>query len=330
MTYIAVIGYNKEHSYVRVAQLDESLNVCNSSVKDMSMSDCVNLCVRLRAVPLNFSIDQNRGIIVQDWGSFDRFSKEGCAVIVGELKSKSGMTLGYRLLSCSNGVVANYKTSVIIERASKQKTPFLQNGIIRNNTVACYPGKRYIKLRTPSSSELKQAVSKTAASGANQAKSAGAAQSKPVKFNNDQSVELDRCKKAGIDPKLISDPRLNKQQMRVLWVSKGNGAYSEAFNDPKYSVDQMKFFADRVCTPQMAKECSDLLNHPELSVDEMRELYQCICEGVDYSDLIGKTPSEIMIERENRSRDYWGKQSLLNDVDYYGKAVNVAMKMMGI
>ena len=142
------------------------------------------------------------------------------------------------------------------------------------------------------------------------------------------NAEIAKCKKHGINADFLLRGNLDSKQMRVLWVSKSKGAYAEAFNNPDLSVDAMKFYADRICSKVAAKECKVLLDHPELSVEELTELYQCINEGVDPTELIGESPVNIQIAREKATRQYWGATSILgDDTDYYSKAVRVAMNI---
>jgi hypothetical protein len=251
----------------------------------------------------------------------------GSAVVLAELRTRGGRTVGYKLLSCNQGVVTNLKTEDIVERDNSygNNEHFIQNGIIRNNTVNCYPRHAYPVIPINTKATSKSTKSK---------KTEEVAKTKPKtkapvkKMDEKQLSEVDKCKKNGVDPSIISNPDLNPQQMRVLWVSKSKGALAEEFNDPRLSSDAMKFYADRLYDKQTVKDCGLMLEHPELGVDELGELYQCACDGMDYQGLIGESATDIYIAREKNSREYWGSSKLF-DTDYYQKAMNVAMKMKG-
>ena len=89
--------------------------------------------------------------------------------------------------------------------------------------------------------------------------------------------------------------------MRVIWVSKSNGALSEYFAKPCYSVDVMKFYGDRLVSPLAVKECSLMLSKPDLTLGQLTQLYLCIGDGVDYSDLCNLSEDEIYSARLDRN-----------------------------
>lgn len=329
MSYIVIVGVVKA-SY-HCALIDDTF----STVKDMGWGapiDIVKLALRMNAQPLNFDIDQAKYTVAQNFGSFDRFSDSGSAVVVAELRSRSERVLGYRLLSCANLQLVNLKTEDIVTRSEKQDNPFLQNGIIRNNTVNCYPHHKYQVLHIE---DYKAQQTKVKADAPVQPIPP---KRKPLKpkfkqikpYSEDQKLELSRCLAAGGDAKLLANPELSTEQMRVLWVSKMNGAVAECFKDPRIPTDSMKFYSQRIVSKKIAADCKEMFQHPELSVDQLSELYLCVCAGVDYSDLMDKSPVEIQVERENRSREYWGDAKDLDDGSYLIKAANVASRLKGL
>lgn len=333
MGYIAVTGVDKKSgAYHAVAVDSESFNV----IGDYGYVTAENL-VRITynggspVSPLNFSVDR-AGQLVQNCGDFNRFSPKGSAVVLAEIKSKGGRTLGYRLLSCANNACVNLRLEEILQRekAMGQGEHFLQNGIVRNNTVNCYPmkpfpvmtvaGPKKPPLAKPTKPVPKSAVPKQTATKQPTQKASGS------EFTDKQREELTKCKNAGVDPRLIANPKLSPAQMRVLWVAKSKGCVSEAFADPKYSTDVMKFYADRLYDKQTVADCGELLAHPELGVDELGELYACVCQGVPYSGMIGLSATDIGVKREMEVSEYWGSSSMF-DVDYIEKAANVARRL---
>lgn len=270
--------------------------------------------------PVNFSVSRDRKI-KQDCGDFARFSKNGSAIVIAELQSNRGRNLGYRLLSCANNLLVNLKTEDILQREATYGTEhFLQNGIIRNKTVNCYPLKPFPVITVSGGSKKP-----TARKHDDKIKTSN---TKKQTFTQEQLNEIALCEKNNINSRFIKNSELSPGQMRVLWVSKSKGALSERFANPKLSVDAMKFYADRLYDKQTADECSDMLKHTELSVPELTELYSCICQGIPYEKYIGLSATDIQVKRDQESVQYWGAASKF-DVDYYEKAMNVAMKIKG-
>lgn len=274
--------------------------------------------------PINFSIDRNKKLIM-DCGDFARFSDKGSAVILAELKTRGGKVLGYRLLSCANNAVVNLKLEDILQREALygENEHFLQNGIIRNKTVNCYPRKPF-NVITVNSQKRKVANSNSNNTSSTKPRK----QVSKSEFTKEQLNEIALCEKNHINPKFIKNPKLSPSQMRVLWVSKSKGAYSESFANPKLSSDAMKFYADRIFDKETAEDCKELLNHPELSVDELSELYSCLCEGLPYEKYIGRSAVDIRTARDMECAKYWGSSSKF-DTDYYEKALNFACRVKG-
>ena len=139
MSYIAIQMYSKENKTclcVRISE-DGQFNI-EQVIGWINVNQLGQFVIGNGLKPVNFSVDRN-GTIKADCGDFSRFSEEGCGIVLAEIKSKAGRPLGYRLLSSSKGVVVNWTTPDIVAKAKSQKHPFLQNGIIRNDTVNCYP-----------------------------------------------------------------------------------------------------------------------------------------------------------------------------------------------
>lgn len=334
--YFVVTGVDKQAKALHVVTVDDS---SYQVVQDYGfiLENALIQCIRsagANAKPLNFSVDAS-GKLVQDCGDFNRFSQKGSAVVLAEIKTKSGRTLGYRLLSCANNMCVNLKTEEILQKDKSmgESEHFLQNGIIRNNTVNCYPGKPYPtmtlsvpKKPTPARPATAETVDKATRPTNHVAPHAGAV--KPAKprledFSEKQRTELESCRKAGVDPNLLRDPNLDPQQMRILWVSKSKGCMSEAFADSRFSPDVMKFYADQLYSQDMVDDCQELLAHPELSADQVKELYACAAQGIPYTDFIGMSPEDVYVEREKITTKYWGGAQTF-DADYLERAIHMA------
>lgn len=343
MGYAVVTGVDKKSGAYHAVAVDPEFNVIGD-YGYVTAEALVHIVYNggSAMTPLNFSVDR-AGKLVQDCGDFNRFSTRGSAVVLAEIKSKGGRVLGYRLLSCANNAVVNLRLEEILQRekAMGNGEHFLQNGIIRRNTVNCYPMKPFPVLTvdgpsrkappkplgmTPEMEKVFKDAGTFVPKKSKQTPRPPAPMPIGMEFNEKQRDELGKCKKAGVDTRLISHPGLSPAQMRVLWVAKSKGCMSEAFADPKYSTDVMKFYADRLYDKQTVADCGELLAHPELSVDELNELYACICQGVPYSGLIGLSATDIGVKREMEAGQYWGSPDAF-DRDYLEKAANVARRI---
>ena len=326
MTYLAVTGYDKENNIekVHVVSINQDFNV-ESDYGWQPLDDLARTCLAYNFTPLNFGIDRNKKVTM-NCGDFKRFSKNGSAVILAELKTRGGRILGYRLLSCANNAVVNLKVAEIIQReeAYGANEHFLHNGIVRNKAVNCYPLKPFPTIVINSENKSHN-MTKKADEVINNKQSVP---KERVEFTQEQLNEIALCDKNGINSKFIRNPKLSPQQMRVLWVSKSKGCLSEAFANPAISTDAMKFYADRLYDKKTVSDCKEMLKHPELSVPELTELYICICEGVPYEKYIGKSAVDISVQRESAISNYWGSSKMF-DTDYYEKALNVARKIKG-
>lgn len=337
INYLVVTGVDKSSGFLHIVEVDAQAFVVR---RDYGYAAEQNLCQFVAAnkelTPLNFSVGQD-GKIQQNCGDFSRFSPMGSAVVLAEIKSQSGRTLGYRLLSCANNACVNMKTEEIVarEQSYADKGHFLQNGIVRNKAVACYPSKpfpviiRELGKKPHKSTGISKDVRKVF-------EDAGAVRkSKPpvtnVQFTKEQLQELSKCKEKGVNPQIIYNPELSPQQMRVLWVAKSNGCLSESFADPRISVDAMKFYADRLYSVKLVGDCREMLAHPELGVDELSELYACVCAGVPYSAYIGMSAVNIGIERERATATYWDN-SPFSSFDWYKeeKVTDEVMRLRGM
>lgn len=322
MSYIVVLSVINSNNACSYALFNEKTLNRESVNSIIALSDLGTLTISHGYKPLNFSVDRN-GQVKDDSGSFSRFHKDGVAIILAEIQNMSGRVLGYKLVSSLSGAVNNLKTDEIVKKEKALGRPFLQNGIVRNNTVNCFPLHKYPKILTDTR-KVKQPSEKV--------------QEKPrvekprvknetLEFTKEQIAEINKCRNKGVDSRFIENPKLSVEQMRVLWVSKSKGALSEYFARPDYSVDVMKFYADRLYSKKIVQECSLMMHKPNLSVAQLSELYLCVCDGVNYSDLCDLSASDIEVKR--RERTLFSDSTSMSSDEAFDKAMGVAMKMKG-
>lgn len=188
--------------------------------------------------PYNFSIKDLK--IVEDAGKFSRLTPYSY-IVIGEWVTKGGKTLGYKLFNYEK---KDYKekvaTQYIVERQKKMgDTVLLQNGIIRDNAVACF-----------SNHQFPQIVYETAEKAKVQSKITGkqikAEEDEFPGFTEEQKKELRMYRKRGGDIRLIYNNKLSPEQMRVLWLGKTRGQMTEVIANPEIPVESMKFYAKRL------------------------------------------------------------------------------------
>lgn len=318
-------------SRVNIVSIDDVTFEILGVSANVPLSNAV-LYVRNGDKPVNFSVDR-LGRVEDDCGSFSRFNNQGSAVVIAEIQSQSRRTVGYRLLNCSTNSMVNMRVDDILKRVQMQEKPLLQNGIVRNNAVCCYPMKKFPVMRI----SAKVGMSISGKQGKKpDIKPSVPKQSQPAQvavkpLNDLQTRELDAAKKHGVKlTKPLMNPDLQADQMRILWVSKKNGALSEYFADPRLSVDSMKFYADRIHSKSSAEKCAPLLERPDLPTDKLSELYLCLNDGLEIDDLMDRSTQDIYAAREAATRAYWGDSKYFDDPDYYSKALSAAMKLKGL
>jgi hypothetical protein len=308
--YVAILSV--DNIYANIILVDDNYNAA-SGVVTKTRDELVTLIKTNSLKPVNFSVDRT-GALKEDAGSFKRFEKTGVGIVVAEIQNSYGRNLGYRLIQSTTGNLVNMKTDEIVAKEKALGRPFLQNGIVRNNTVNCYPLHSFpvIKLQRESKVKAPQVE-----------------KSKPTKtkspYTKEQISELNLCRGKGINTSFIENPELTPEQMRICWVAKSKGILSEYFARPEYSVEVMKFYADRLVSKVAVKECTLMLRNPELKVPELSELYLCICDGVDYSSVINDSADKIRVHRNKCSiftEEYDEEIS-------FDKALDVARKLKG-
>lgn len=317
MKYIAIFGYDENTDVAMACVLSEKPSMEPIAYWKKPIQEIVSLVIANQFKPLNFGIDRNKNL-QQDNGAFSRFIKEGSLVILAEFVNEKKETVGYRVLSTTNGTPFNMTVADIKQLYLKRKATFqqdniifIQNAIVRQYendiTIACYPLKSFeqIEIKQSDIKEKKGIVvgnpldTKTVQTKTLKSE-------KTIEFSKKQKKEIELCKDAGVDPKLISNPNLSQEQMRVLWLSKSKkGALAEYFNDPAYDVEVMKFYADILYDEKKAKEYKPILDHPELKVEQVQELVFCLEDGIDITDMIGLSAEDVYTKHIEGDKDFW-------------------------
>ncbi len=322
MKYIAIFGYDENTDVAMACVLSEKPSMEPIAYWKKPIQEIISLVIANQFKPLNFGIDRNKNL-QQDNGSFSRFIKEGSLVILAEFINEKKETVGYRVLSTTNGNPFNMTLADIKQLYLKRKATFkqdniifIQNAIVRQYendiTIACYPLKSFeqieIKAQKIPATVKKVPVTKVEKEPTNtkSVKNDGNSASQPVSYSSKQEKELALCEELGIDKSIISDPRLSREQMRVLWLSKlKRNALSEYFNNPAMSLDVMKFYANTLTDAAKLENYKPLLAHPELGLSEVRELSKCADLGLSYEDLIGLSADDIYFKRLERDPNFW-------------------------
>lgn len=319
--YIVVIDYKKDTKECMVVGVscEPELNLINT-FGVIPYDSLGSVTIQSGLQPLNFDVDRNGK--VKQFCSFERFSSPKHAVVIGELISTTGETLGLRVIT-SSGIILNKRKAEIlqIDESLGDGVPFLQNGQVSNGALKCYPLHKFPSIIIDNKAK-KARVPKPAKA------TVPPKELNPVKnsFTEAQKSEFKKAQKHGVDTSFMENPDLGEKQLRVLWVSKSKGVLSEYFAKPEFSVDSMKWYADRLYTKKAVKERALMLQHPNLSIAQLNELENCISDGVDYADICDEniTVSEMQIKRIERTESLWSDISKTDatDEDIMNNAIN--------
>lgn len=326
MKHLVVTG--KQGDNVTYSVLDETYNIIENGSTNIGLLSRV---CRNRLGTLNFSISDN-GSVVEDCGKFTRFtSSEGAVgIVLAEVVNKRDDILGYKVLI--NGAVMNMRKESIFSLADERKDHVFQNAIVRGNMVNCYPNHPFEKVQITTGNERKGRRKPIPSEGRLSDRVSEhpvvKTQEKATLANNPNRELLNKLEASGIDISGLTNPNLSEEQVRILGVAKKNGACVEYFAKPELDESMLKFYADRVKTPEVAKDIKILLDHPELEEDTVSELYQCIYAGMDVEDMLNKSPEHIYLERMKASKAFWSDvEEELWFKKLMGKAMNSANKL---
>lgn len=319
--YIVVTGLGAYADTYNVATITDAPEmILTGTGVNLSRQDLVSLVTANKFTTLNFNIDRY-GKILQNCGSFTRFDPNGTAIVLAEYTTKIGIVKGYRLLLTTNNQIITMHKDDVIRNGEALNRPFLQNGVIRGGAVCCYPNNPFVRLelvtrkRPTEKVRVKSKPTKV--------------EEKPKSWSGEQKAELLLCENRGINSDFIKNPNLSAEQMRVLWISKKNGALSEYFAKPEFSPQIMKFYADKLVSKKMVKECADMLNKPDLEMDKLTELFECVNRGIPYADLMDLPAKDIYLKRLERDKTFWTTEKIDFDA-LLEKAVYSSMRLKGL
>lgn len=334
MTYYAVItNYDsKTERVVGVCVESENFTIVQV-IPAMTTKDFARAVMANGYEPLNFSISKE-GTVLWECGASTRLTDKSM-IVLAEIRNKSNRTMGYRLLNVATRTVGNMRTSDIVSLGANKDIPLLHNGIIRNDTVNCYPLHKYpvMKVDNRGSNKPVNPVKQPAQPVNNRPVKPQPVEpvrnvEEPQVFSKAQQSELMKAKKEIGNMSIIYNSKLSPQQMRVIWVAKKKGVVAEAFAKPEFSVDAMKFYADRLLDNRTVQECEYMLSRPDLTVGQLQELFLCVAEGVHYEDMLDMTESEIQVERNMRSSSFW-TFTPTQEGDITESAIQYALKLRG-
>lgn len=264
-------------------------------INTVPLQSLPSLSNKLVALPLNFSIVN--GEVKQDCGVFTRL--KGNYIILDEICSKSGRTLGYTVLDAGKKVINTIRIEELIELQKRigDKMPVCQNGIIRTDSkqIACYPNKPFNRFIVEGGNKSRGKKSRRIA-GENGVPSK-LRENKPKKYKKLSEVEP-----------LFADKRVSPEQQEILDKAKENGALTEYFNHPDMPKEVMQFYGERIVDKKLAEDCKPIFDNPNLEIGQVEELYDCVVCGIDCEDLCdGKhSPMDIRNYKQTEYMDLWG------------------------
>lgn len=253
--------------------------------------------------PYNFSIKD--GMVVQDVGKFSRLNApHKVYIVLAEIRTRGGRCLGYRCMEAGTCRLGNLSRESIITQQSQIKTgtSMLQNAIIRDGKVNCYPNHPFEKIIVGTRATKPKIT-------------AGQQQGTSKACNKDMYTR--KAEKLFGDSSFLSNERLSPEQKKILIDAKKRGVPVEYINNPDLSKDVMCFYAENIVSKELAKDCSRIIQNPKLSMEQVQELYQCAVVGVDYSDMCDEnlSPADMEIKRSRRYMQMWGDLETVPPVD---------------
>ena len=100
-------------------------------------------------------------------------------------------------------------------------------------------------------------------------------------FSPEQLKELRACKVAGVNPRVIANPKLSAMQMRVVWLTEKEGYKGRVFADPAYPVENMEFLR---CELETKTDIRSMLN-PKFNIDQLYALSYAYVMGANMTKI---------------------------------------------
>ena len=304
--FIIITGKNTEDAYSIVTLAPDISGTLAIQQLYWGYNAAILEAINMGYRPLNFSVQQ--GKIVEDWGSFSRFNTIPCFIIVNEIITQNNRTLGYRVYDVYSNVLLNVKIEQIKESIkANPKGILFQNAIIRDGAVCNYPNKEFLKLMVNEQSlKGRKSGNKQEIKTPKQVKKISSNKS----FDDKQLKVIEKAKKAGITGSWLSNPNISAKQMDLLNSAKSRGALAEYFADPKIPETHINFWSDRLYEDKLARDCKPLIERPDIELEPLEGLFDCVVDGVKYDDLMDADAKKIRKEHYMRSNKFWTKPSL--------------------
>lgn len=144
---------------------------------------------------------------------------------------------------------------------------------------------------------------------------------KKDKYTTEQIREILSCRKKGISSKFIENPKLEPNQMRILWMAKSKGMFMNQVAKPEYSEDALREYADLLYSKIQVSICKPLIARPELSGPEIRALYEALLNKMDIEPLVGLPVKEIYDEIQAKKFEFWDKPFTKMDDEEFHKVL---------
>lgn len=130
---------------------------------------------------------------------------------------------------------------------------------------------------------------------------------KKEKYTKEQIREILACRKKGINSKFIENPKLEPNQMRVLWVAKSKGMFMTQVAKPEFSEDALKVYADILYNKSQVTLCKPIIAHAELSGEMVRALYEALQHNMEVEPLVNLSLDEIYDRIQAQEAEFWDK-----------------------
>lgn len=221
------------------------------------------------AETINFCIENGRVRNKRKDASLSRFNQVGYGtkpyVVLAEIHSNDGTMLGY-LFSTNNGYTYMRKTNDFLEDCERLMQKATANAAARGAKTEDYfkpvqnmkfmsktseankTGKSYLAIYNEANPlpvmvlvSKKNTYAKPAAEPTKQNKKPSSKKVLESIYTPEQIAELRAAKAAGVDTRIISNPKLSPGQMHEIWTVESMGFKARAYADPAYSEQYMKF-----------------------------------------------------------------------------------------
>lgn len=215
--------------------------------------------------------------------SLDRFSGNiKPYTILARIETNEGKLLGF-VVASSNGDVRNIRNKELLEMCesinSKGGTP-LQNAMymsgVKNNKGTGVKGpyiKAYKNIEFPivvvnMNKGKKRTVEKVKMETIPENKKKENIQKMSELFTDEQLVELKQAKEAGVNIKVIANPKFSPEQMHIIWETEAEGLPGKLFAYPEIPEGNMELYKDDL---ENGLDISNRIN-PKFNIGQLMQL----------------------------------------------------------